>query len=175
VPFALLDDRHAEVRAVVAAIGNGGDVTVANPQTQKVRVSSGDSELAEFVRHMKEARYTTAIQGLDSLIERAENVDHAILSAFDLYHWQGVEQNCVAVRVRLRQSGMEPLTLVFGGVRETYTAGGVSMPQPIALNADGWDSLTSAAWDDDRKMAHLRLLWTRIIDSLQSGAAAEAA
>jgi hypothetical protein len=175
VPFALLDDRHAEVRAVVAAVGNGGEVTVANPQTQKIRVSSSDSELAEFVRHMKEPRYTTAIQGLDSLIERAENVDHAILSAFDLYHWQGEGKNRVALRVRVKQSGMDPLTLMFGGVRETYTSGDVPMTQPIQLDAEGWESLTSAAWDDDRKMAHLRLLWSCIIDSLQSGAASRAA
>jgi hypothetical protein len=175
VPFALLDDRHAEIRAVVAAVGNGGEVTVANPRTRKAHVSSGDSELVEFVRHMKEARYTTANQGLESLIERAESVDHAILSAFDLYHWHGDGKNRVATRIRLKQAGMDPLTLMFGGAREIYTSSGMPLSQPIDLDAAGWDSLTSAAWDDDRKMAHLRLLWSRIIDSLQSSASSQAA
>jgi len=175
LPFALLDDRHEEVRAVVAAIGAGGEVTVANPQTQKLSAAPADQQLAEFVRHMREARYTTNIQGLDSLIERAETVDHAVLSAFDLYHWIGEGKNRAAVRIRLKQSGMDPLTLTWGAVREAYTAAGMQITDPVSLDVDGWDSLTTAAWDDDLKIAHLRLLWGRIIDSLQSASASAAA
>jgi hypothetical protein len=176
VPFALVDDRHAEVRSLVAAIGAGGEVTVANPQTQKEGTGTApDAQLAEFVRHMREARYTTSIQGLDSLIERAENVDHAILSAFDLYHWSGEGKTRVAVRVRLRQSGMDPLTITWGSVREPYTASGVPISEAIDLNAEGWDLMTAANWDEDRKMSHLRALWTRVIGTLASGASSQAA
>ena len=175
VPFALLDDRHAEIRSVIAAVGAGGDVTVANPQTEKVRPAPNSPDLAEFVRHMKEARYTTTIQGLESLIDRAEQVDHAILSAFDLHHWHDDASRRVAIRIRLKQSGMDPLTLTWGGVREPYTASGHPLPNPLELSADGWESMSAAAWDDDRKMSHLRLLWSRIVASLESGANSAAA
>jgi hypothetical protein len=175
VPFALLDDRHAEIRSVIAAVGAGGDVTVANPQTEKVRPAPNSPDLAEFVRHMKEARYTTTIQGLESLIDRAEQVDHAILSAFDLHHWHDDASRRVAIRIRLKQSGTDPLTLTWGGVREPYTASGHPLPNPLELSADGWESMSVAAWDDDRKMSHLRLLWSRIVASLESGANSAAA
>jgi hypothetical protein len=175
VPFALLDDRHAEIRAVVSAIGGGGAVTVGNPQIQKIATVPADAKLAEFVRHMREARYTTTIQGLNSLIERAETVDHAVLSAFDLYHWDGAERDQVAVRVRLKQSGTDPLTLTWGSVRECFTTAGMPIPAGADLDAEGWDSLSTAAWDDDRKMTHLRVLWSRVVDSIQTAAASEAA
>ena len=175
LPFALVDDRHEEVRSVVAAIGNGGEVTVANPQTQKVAGELADPQLTEFVRHMREAHYTTTIQGLESLIERAETVDHAVLSAFDLYHWSGIGPARVAVRVRVKQSGMDPLIPTWGAVRELFTANGTPITQPVGLDVDGWDLLTPAGWDEDRKMAHLRLLWTRIVDSLQAAPASQVA
>jgi len=175
VPFALLDDRHQEVRAVVAAVGAGGEVTAANPQTQNARDSTPDAQLAEFVRHMREARYTTTIQGLDSLIERAETVDHAVLSAFDLYHWTGTGQARVGVRVRLKQSGTDPLTITFGSARELYTGAGAPITQNISLDAEGWEQISPASWDDDRKMAHLRTLWSRVIDAVQADAISDAA
>lgn len=175
VPFALLDDRHQEVRAVVAAIGAGGEVTVASPQTQKAASTVADAPLAEFVRQLREARYTTNIQGLDSLIERAEKVDHAVLSAFDLYHWAGTGKQRVGVRVRLKQSGTDPLTVTFGSVREPYTAAGSPIAQPLALDKAGWESMTTASWDDDVKMTHLRTLWSRVIDAVQADAVSDAA
>ncbi|MEN3281462.1 MAG: hypothetical protein V7607_2602 [Solirubrobacteraceae bacterium] len=177
VPVALLDDRtrHEEIRAVVDAIGAGGQVMAAHPHTQRARAKDADAQLVEFVRHMKEARYSTSIQGLDSLIDRAENVDHAILSAFDLYHWWGTNKQRVAARVRLKQHGTEPLTIDWGAVREPRSAAGVPLPEPVTLSSEGWDSMTSVAWSDDDRMAHLRRLWFRLVGAVQEGADSVAA
>lgn len=91
LPVALVETqaRHDEIRAVVDAIGADGEIMAAHPHTQRATPTEADGQLAEFVRNMKEARYSTSALGLDSLIERAQSVDHAILSAFDLYHWVG--------------------------------------------------------------------------------------
>lgn len=177
LPVALVDTqaRHDDIRTVVGAIGAGGEVMAAHPHTQRAIVADGDAQLAEFVRNMKEARYSTSAQGLDSLIERAENVDHAILSAFDLYHWSGTGNQRVAIRVRLKQHGTDPLTIEWGAVREPRTTAGAPLPEPVKLTSEGWDSMTTANWSEDDRMAHLRRLWSRLVDAVQEGVDSAAA
>jgi hypothetical protein len=51
----------------------------------------------------------------------------------------------------------------------------MEITHPVGLDADGWDELTTARWDEDRKMAHLRTLWVRVIDSAEAVAASRAA
>jgi hypothetical protein len=176
VPVALLDDaaRHDDIRTVVDAVGAGGEVTAAHPVIQRASTTDNDLQLVEFVRHMREARYSTTIQGLDSLIERAEGVDHAILSAFDLYHWTDGDKR-YAVRVRLKQHGTNPLTIDWGAIREPRTAAGVPLPGPVTLTSQNWESMTPVTWSDDDRMAHLRGLWLRLIDAIAADAASAAA
>lgn len=174
IPFGLLEDRHREIRAVVAAISEGGEITVANALNEKVELTH-DADIAEFVHHLNHATYGTSIQSLESIIERAETVDYAVLTAFDFYHWHGADKKRVAVRIRLTQSGMNPLTLTWGAVRELYTAAGLPITQNVKLDAEGWDLLTSANWDDDQRMAHLRLLWSRVLRSIEASASDSAA
>ncbi len=177
VPVALLDGatRHKEIRSIVDAIGSGGQVMAAHPHTQRTGPQDSNATLAEFVRHMKEARYSTSIQGLDSLIDRAERVDHSVLSAFDLYHWSGSDGARVAVRVRLKQHGTDPLTIEWGAVREPRTAAGVPLPSTVSLDSDGWDLMSIVPWPEDQRMAHLRQLWSRLVGAVQESAGAVAA
>jgi hypothetical protein len=177
VPVVLLDDsRHDEIRSVVDAIGAGGEVIAANPNTQRSDNGSiEDENVAEFVQSMREARYSTTAQGLDSLIERAENVDHARLSAFDLYHWVDADPRSACARVRLKQHGTDPLTIEWGSAREPFAANGTRLPGPLRLSAETWEQMTAADWSDDRKMQHLCDLWSRLIGAVQDGAASAAA
>ena len=178
LPFALLpDSRHEEIRSVVGAIGNGGEVMVANPNTQREEggTRTDDAQIAEFVQSVREARYSTVAQGLDSLISRAESVDHALLAAFDLYHWSGTDSRRSAVRVRLKQHGTDPLTIEWGAAREPTTAGGTPLPGPLRLTAETWDQMTSTTWSEDQRMAHLRGLWSRLIHAVQDAANSAAA
>jgi hypothetical protein len=174
VPVALLDgvERHTEVRSIVDAIGVGGEVMAAHPHTQRVSIRDDDAHVVEFVRHMKEARYSTSIQGLNSLIERAERVDHSVLSAFDLYHWCETSGSRVAVRVRLKQHGIDPLTIEWGSARAPGCAPSVPLPK---LNSDSWELMSPASWTHEQRKAHLRLLWSRLIAVVQEGASAVAA
>ncbi len=176
-PFTLLDDetRHEEIRALVDALGAGGEVTVAHPNTERVRDSAPDPELGEFVAHMKEARYSTMIQGLDSLIQRAESVDHSVLSAFDLYHWEGKDNARAAVRVRVKQHDTDPLTISWGAAREPRTMAGAPLPGKVLLNSDGWETMTAVTWSEDQRMAHLHRLWLRLVAATQHAANVAAA
>jgi hypothetical protein len=177
IPFTLLDDeaRHDEIRALVGALGAGGEVKVAHPNTQRVRARTTETDVGEFVRHMREARYSTNIQGLQSLIERAEHVDHSVLSAFDLYHWDGKARNAVAVRVRLKQHGTDPLTIEWGSAREPRTAAGVPLPAKLVLDTDGWETMTAVSWSEDECMMHLHKLWLRLITATEEAARVVAA
>jgi hypothetical protein len=176
-PFTLLDDqtRHEEIRCLVDALGAGGEVTVAHPHTERVRDSTPDPDLGEFVSHMREARYSTSIQGLNSLIQRAELVDHSLLSAFDLYHWQGTGSIRTAIRVRVKQHDTNPLTIAWGAAREPRTTAGVPLTGKVALDSEGWEAMTSATWSEDRRMAHLHTLWLRLIAATQDAAGVVAA
>lgn len=176
-PFTLLDDetRHEEIRCLVAALGAGGEVTVAHPHTERARGGASDPALGEFVAHMREARYSTTIQGLDSLIQRAENVDHSLLSAFDLYHWQGSGATKAAVRVRVKQHDTNPLTISWGAAREPRTTAGVPLAGKVELDSEGWDEMTAVTWSEDERMAHLHRLWLRLIAATQDAAGVVAA
>jgi hypothetical protein len=176
-PFTLLDDesRHEEIRALVGALGAGGEVTVAHPNTERVRRDTSQPELGEFIAHMKEARYSTTIQGLDSLIHRAENVDHSVLSAFDLYHWEGKGSARAAVRVRVKQHGTDPLTISWGSAREPRTTAGTPLPGIVRLDSEGWETMTAATWSEDARMAHLHRLWLRLIAATDQAANVAAA
>jgi hypothetical protein len=176
-PFTLLDDqtRHEEIRCLVDALGAGGEVTVAHPHTERVRDSAPDPDLGEFVAHMREARYSTSIQGLDSLIQRAELVDRSLLSAFDLYHWQGTGPNRAAVRVRIKQHDTNPLMVAWGAAREPRTTAGVPLAGKVSLDSEGWETMTAITWSEDQRMAHLHTLWLRLIAATQDAAGVVAA
>lgn len=176
-PFTLLDDqaRHEEIRCLVGALGAGGEVAVAHPHTERVRGSHTDPALDEFVAHMREARYSTSIQGLDALIQRAELVDHSLVSAFDLYHWQGRGSRRAAVRVRVKQHDTSPLTIAWGAAREPRTTAGVPLTGKVALDSEGWDAMTAVTWSEDQRMAHLHTLWLRLIAATQDAAGVVAA
>jgi hypothetical protein len=176
-PFTLLEDqtRHEEIRCLVDALGAGGEVMVAHPHTERVRDSNTDPELGEFVAHMREVRYSTSIQGLDSLIQRAELVDHSLLSAFDLYHWQGSGSTRAAVRVRVKQHDTSPLTIAWGAAREPRTTAGVPLTGKVALDTEGWEAMTAVTWSEDQRMAHLHALWLRLIAATQDAAGVVAA
>jgi hypothetical protein len=176
-PFTLLDDqvRHEEIRCLVNALGAGGEVTVAHPHTERVRDGAADPDCSEFVANMREARYSTSIQSLDSLIQRAESVDHSLLSAFDLYHWYGTGPSRAAVRVRIRQHDTNPLTIAWGAAREPRTTAGVPLTGKVALDTEGWDAMTAVTWSEDQRMAHLHTLWLRLIAATQDAAGVVAA
>ena len=149
------------------ALGAGGEVMVAHPHSERVHHGDPDPELGEFVAHMKEARYSTTIQGLDSLIQRAELVDHSVLSAFDLYHWDGEGRARAAVRVRVKQHDTDPLTISWGAAREPRTTAGVPLGGNVRLDSEGWDAMTAVTWSEDQRMAHLHKLWLRLIAATQ--------
>lgn len=176
-PFALLDDdtRHEEIRELARALGSGGEVAVAHPNSERVCGGPREPDVGEFVTNMKEARYSTRIQSLDSLIQRAEQVDHSVLSAFDLYHWEGNGTRRAAIRVRVKQHDTDPLTIAWGAAREPRDTAGVPLPGNVLLDSDGWDVMTSATWSEDERMAHLHTLWLRLIAATQHAASAAAA
>jgi hypothetical protein len=177
LPLAFLDgqERHGEIRSVVDAIGSGGEVQVAQGNTQRSSASLGlDSHIGEFEQTMKEGHYKTSMHGLDALITRAETVDFGVVTAFDLYHWHGSDKKRVAARVRVKQHGTDPLTIEWGAVREPRTQAGVPLSGPVAL-ASSWEDMTAAEWPDEERMAHLRHLWSQLIGALQSDAGSIAA
>ena len=178
-PLTLFDNetRHEEIRGLVDALGAGGEVTVAHPHTERLCNSPPDADLGEFVTHMKEARYSTTIQGLDSLIQRAEHVDHSVISAFDLYHWEGNGNGNAraAVRVRVKQHDTDPLTIGWGAAREPRTTAGEPLPGKVLLDTDGWEAMTAVTWSEDERMAHLHRLWLRLIAATQQASNAAAA
>ncbi|WP_210492472.1 hypothetical protein [Patulibacter sp. SYSU D01012] len=174
LPFALLNDRHEEIRAVVAALG-GTNARVANPQLQRRGTRTSAGEITEFTRNMQDARYTTLMQGLESLLDRADAVDDAILGAFDLYAWSGSTKSPVAARLRLKQLNRDPLTVTWGAAREQRTASGLPLASGVQLDADGWEAMTPVGWDEDRKMQHLRGVWHQILSSVATATARQAA
>lgn len=58
---------------------------------------------------------------------------------------------------------------------QTSLTGGTPLPEPVKLGSDGWESMTTASWSDDDRMAHLRSLWSRLVDAVQDGADSVAA
>jgi hypothetical protein len=174
LPFALLNDRHDEIRAVVAALG-GAAAQVANPQLQRRGTRQTAGEITEFTRNMQDARYTTLMQGLESLLDRADSVDDAVLGAFDLYAWSGNAKNPIAARLRLKQLNRDPLTVTWGAAREQRTAAGVPLPSGVQLDAEGWEAMTPVGWDEDRKMQHLRTAWDQILTSVAAATTSQAA
>jgi len=176
-PFALLGDesRHDEIRELARALAAGGEVAVAHPNSERVCDGRPEPDVDEFVTNMKEARYSTRIQSLDSLIRRAEQVDHSILSALDLYHWEGSGPKRAAVRVRVKQHDIDPLTISWGSVREPRDGSGTPLPGKILLDSDGWAAMTAAEWSEDDRMAHLHRLWLRLIAATQQAANSAAA
>lgn len=172
-PFALLADRHAEFRTVVTAISGGGGVAVAHADMEKGHHSADPTKLTVFAREMRQAQYKTGMQALESLIERAETTDHALLTGFDLYYWWLAGPKQTAVKVRLKQAGTDALTITWGAVRRPTGTTGAS--QSTTLDSKRWDTLTSADWDEDGKMDHLRYAWGRLLAGVQAAAEAQAA
>jgi hypothetical protein len=176
-PFALFGDesRHDEIRALARALASDNEVAVAHPNSERVSDGASEPEVDEFVTNMKEARYSTRIQSLDSLIRRAEQVDHSILSAFDLYHWEGSGSGRAAVRVRVKQHDTDPLTIAWGSVREPRDAAGALLPGKVLLDSEGWALMTAAEWSEDDRMTHLHRLWLRLIAATEQAANSAAA
>lgn len=167
-------ERHGEIRSVVDEIGCGSEVMVAHGVTERPRAPLARTpDLGEFERSMQESHYKTSMHGLDALIKRAEEIDFAVVTAFDLYHWHGAESTRVAVRVGVKQHGHNPLTIEFGSVREPRTQGGTPLATPIRISA--WERMTSSDWSEDQRMAHLRRVWTALIGAQRRAAAVAAA
>jgi hypothetical protein len=175
LPCAFLNgpERHAEILGVAKAIGAGGEIKVAHGYTQRSNAPAGaDLRMGEFEQTMIEGHYKTAMHGVDAFIDRAENRDFAIITAFDLYYWRGTGTARAAMRVRVKQQGADPLTIEWGSVREPVTQGGVPLSSPVDLSK--WEKMTPAEWPDDARMTHLRTVWSELLD-VQSSSAAVAA